>query len=286
MSFYDEYRSKLITPEQAGKLVKSGDYVDLHGYFTAGEVLDREIAKRAHELKNVKVRTMYRIGKWSFLEADNECRSFTNIPLFVGPYEIMQVKQAFQAPYPVLFSEYPRMYRRGHLKVDVGSRQVSPMDEEGYFHFDASSTYSKGVVDASKIFVAEINTNLHAAASEHPDSRVHISEVDYIVEGLNPVCGEIPDPIPTEEDEKIAGYIYNEIRDGSCLQIGFGKVPMAVTTLIAKSDLKDLGIHTEMICDSIMTLYNSGLVTGRRKTIDKGKVTFTIAGGTNALRIG
>lgn len=285
MKYINEYKSKLITPEQVGRLVKPGDTVDLYGYYTAGEVLDREMSKRADELTNVKVRNVNKRGtKWRFLEVDNECRSFIHTPIYKGGYDNSQILYTNQAPIPALFYEYPLMYRKGDLIVDVGSRQVSPMDEEGFFSFGGSPSYAKAMADASKIFVAEINTNIHPTKCGHTDSKIHISEVDYIVEGESPPLGETPDPIPTEADVMIAKYIVNELRDGSCIQIGYGKIPMAVTSFIASSDLKDLGVHSEMLCDSLMNLYKAGLVTGKRKNIDKGKIVFGIASGSKELQ--
>ncbi len=284
MTYQNEYKSKLITAEQAGKLVKSGDTVDLYGYNACGELLDREIAKRVDELSDVKVRCMQRIGVWKYVQTDSECRSFISTPIFVGPIERMMIKHENMNPHPALFYEYPLMYRKGDLKVDVGSRMVSPMTKDGYFHFGNCPAYGKGLVDGSKIFVAEINTNIPPLANEHPDCKVHISEIDYIVEGESPDFGELPDPVPTATDEKIAEHIYNAIGDGACLQIGYGNTPFAVTSLLAKSDLKDLGIHTEMLTDSIMKLYLAGLVTGKRKQIDKGKMSFCLGVGTKAFR--
>jgi len=283
MSHQSEFQNKLITPEQAGNLVKSGDTVDLYGYNACGELMDRELARRVNELRDVKVRCMQRVGVWKYLQADSECRSFISTPIFVGPIERIMIKHENMNPHPALFYEYPLMYRKGDLRVDVGSRMVSPMDEEGYFHFGNCPAYGKGLVDGSKVFVAEINTNMHPVASAHPDCKIHISEVDYIVEGENPAFGELPDPIPTEIDEKIAGYIYSAIGDGACLQIGYGNTPFAVTSLLAKSDLKDLGVHTEMLTDSIMKLYQAGLVTGKKKQIDKGQMTYCLGVGTRAF---
>jgi len=284
MSYVDEYRGKLITAEQAGKLVKSGDYVDLYGYYAAGDVLDRAMAARVDELRDVKVRTMSKHnGNWAFLEADTQNKAFVNIPIFLGPAEVRQIKQPYQAPIPALFYEYPEMYRKGDLPVDVGSRQVSPMDNEGYFSFSSSVAYGKALAQASKIFIAEVNTSLPPLPFGHDDRRIHISEVNYIVEGSNPMPVEQPDPVPTELDQKIGSYIMQQLHDGCCLQIGFGKVSMAVTSLIAQSDLKDLGIHTELMSDSLMKVYNAGLVTNRCKAINKGQIVYTVAAGSHQL---
>lgn len=284
MNYAEEYRKKLITKEQAGALVKSGDYVDLYGYYSAGDVLDEALAERAGELKDVKVRLMRKHnGNWKFLEADPEAKSFVSMPIFLGPMEIQQVPQTCQAPIPALFYEYVEMYKKGDMRVDVGSRQVTPMSEDGYFNFSSTTAYGKAMADASRIFIAEVNTNLHPIKYGHEDRRIHISEVDYIVEGKNPVAVEQSDPIPTAVDKQIAEYIYGELRDGSCLQIGYGKVPLAVMSLIAESDLKDLGIHTELLSDALMKLYRAGLITGKHKNIDKGKMVYTLTAGTKEL---
>jgi acyl-CoA hydrolase len=280
----DEYKIKLISAKQVGDLVNSGDYIDLYGYYAAGDTLDRALAAKAGEVRNIKVRTMSKHnGNWSFLEADNQNKAFIHVPIFLGPVEMRQVDQVNQAPIPALFYEYPQMYRKGDLPVDVGSRQVSPMDNDGYFSFSSSIAYSKALAEASKIFIAEINASLPPLPFGHEDRRIHISQVDYIVDGNDPVPVEQPDPVPTEIDKKIAVYILNEIHNGSCLQVGFGKVPMAVTSLIAESDLHDLGIHTELMSDSLMKLYNAGLVTNRHKTINKGQIVYTIAAGSHEL---
>lgn len=280
MPYQSEYKNKLITAEQAGRLVKSGDTVDLYGYNACGEAMDRELAKRVNELNDVKIRSMQRLGLWKFMEVDPEGRSFISTPIFVGPVERMMIKHEHQNPHPALFYEYPLMYRKGDLPVDVGSRMVSPMDKEGFLHFGNCPAYGKGMADAAKIFVAEINTNFRPVANAHPDCKIHISEVDYIVEGESPDFGEMPDPVPTEVDEKIAVFIYNAIGDGACLQIGYGNTPFAVTSLLASSGLKDLGIHTEMLTDSIMKLYQAGLVTGKKKQINQGKMTYCLGVGT------
>lgn len=284
MSYSEEYKRKLITKEQAGQLVKSGDYVDLYGYYTAGDVLDQALAARVDELHDVKVRTMSKHnGGWAFLKADPNNRAFLHIPIFSGPNELRQAAQPCQSPIPALLYEYAQMYRRGDLPVDVGSRQVSPMDEDGYFSFSSTTAYGKAMADASKIFIAEVNDKLLPPADGSEDRRIHISEVDYIVEGDNPVPVPQGDPMPGEIEKRIGAYIYNELHDGVCLQIGFGKVPQAVTTMISQSDLKDLGIHTEMMSDSLMRLYQAGMVTGKYKTVNKGKCVYTMAAGTNEL---
>jgi acyl-CoA hydrolase len=112
---------------------------------------------------------------------------------------------------------------------------------------------------------------------------IHISEVDYIVEGDNRPLIELPELPVSDIDEKIAAIVLDEIEDGACLQLGIGAMPNAVGAMIAKSDIKDLGVHTEMLVDSFVDMYEAGRITGRRKQLDKCKIVYTFALGTNKL---
>jgi acyl-CoA hydrolase len=112
---------------------------------------------------------------------------------------------------------------------------------------------------------------------------VHVNEVDFIIEGDHQPCPELPNLDPNEIDRTVAKRIADEIEDGSCLQIGIGGMPNAVCCLLLESGVKDLGIHTEMMTDGLGLLYRSGRVTGSRKTLDPGKVTYTFALGSQSL---
>ncbi len=113
---------------------------------------------------------------------------------------------------------------------------------------------------------------------------VHISDVDYVVESqTNHPLAQVPGVPPTDVDKQIAEIIMADMRDGDCVQLGIGGMPNAVGMLIAQSDLKDLGVHTEMLVDSFVDMYEAGKLTGKRKQIDKGKMVWTFAMGTNKL---
>lgn len=279
----NEYKRKVITAEKAAEMVKSGDTVDLYGYMSSGQALDKALSKRTSELTNVKIRTMYRFGPgWQVFAADPEGKSFYNESVFVGPNELKQVRPENRAAIPSLFYEWPKLYDRGEWAADFGSMQVSSPDSDGYLHFSLATAYAKSFAKGVKCFIAEINTNLFPLPNEHPDAKIHISEVDYIIEGDNPPLFEYKiGEVAGETDQTIAKYIFNELKDGCCFQIGNGNLPSAVISLIAKSELKDLGIHSELFSDGLMRLYQAGRVNGKYKNIDRGKMTSTIIAGTN-----
>ncbi|WP_373718510.1 acetyl-CoA hydrolase/transferase family protein, partial [Jeotgalibaca porci] len=162
---------------------------------------------------------------------------------------------------------------------DVAILAVTPMDDFGYFNFRTSVATSRAIVEKAKIVILEVNPNLPRVMGGNNET-VHISEIDYIVEA-NWAVPEIPNALPSKEDEQIASLIIPEIRNGSCIQLGIGGMPNAVGSLIAKSDLKDLGVHTEMFVDAFVDMYEAGNLNGSQKQLDKGKIVYTFAMGTN-----
>ena len=117
------------------------------------------------------------------------------------------------------------------------------------------------------------------------ENGVHVSEVDYVIEGDDEPLPELPNPPPTDVDRAVARLIAAEIEDGACLQIGIGAMPNAVCSLLLESGVRDLGIHTEMLTDGIIDLYKAGVVTGAREDADPGKIVCTFGlGSTDAVR--
>jgi acyl-CoA hydrolase len=171
---------------------------------------------------------------------------------------------------------------RKDLHSDVASFMVSPPDNEGYLHFCPSPSLAKTLARCSRIFFAEISEAYFPIRGSE-DRRIHISDVKYIIEGDNPPILAVPMPPISDEDQKIAAHVLGVIHDGSCLQIGYGAVPEAVATLIAGTDLRELGIHTEFLSDGIMRLYKAGKVTGTKKSTDPGKIVTGIAFGSAEL---
>ncbi|MBQ9579931.1 MAG: butyryl-CoA:acetate CoA-transferase, partial [Lachnospiraceae bacterium] len=128
----------------------------------------------------------------------------------------------------------------------------------------------------------EVNEHLPKVRGGY-DECIHISEVDFIVEGEHDNFPDIHGAEPTETDIKIAEHILPYIVDGATLQLGIGSIPNAVGEIIAKSDLKDLGMHTELCSDAFLSLYMSGKLTNKKKKIDKGKGVYGCAVGSRDL---
>ncbi len=283
--FRDEYNKKLISAEKAAAMVESGMSIDLLGFASVSHTIDRALAKRAGELRDVSVRTILSVHKdWEIFKADPEHKAFFAEPVFVDGIVRKHFPVGEYAGIPSLFNEYPRMYEKGDLPTDFGTFAVSPMDDDGYFHMGPSSgSYGLAMAKAARVFVAEINENVFKIQGASDECKIHISDVDFIVEGDNDPLSTLPDPPATGDAVKIGEYIVNEITDGACLQVGLGAIPQAVVSLLDQSDIKDLGVHTELFADGLMKLMKSGKITNTKKTFMPGVSVTGLALGTAEL---
>lgn len=156
------------------------------------------------------------------------------------------------------------------------------MDEHGYFNLSIGTGNARAYIENADVVVIEVLEKLPRALGGQEES-VHISEVDMIVEGEHGPAIQLPSRAPSEVDKRIAANVIPYLCDGATVQLGIGGVPDALGMMIAESDLKDLGMHTEFATDAFYKLFASGKLTNRRKTIDKGKAVFGVAAGTQDL---
>lgn len=283
MDYQAIYQQKLSTPEQAAALVKSGDWVD-YGWTTGIPVaVDAAIAKVLPGLKDVKFRGGILMWVPEIFKIENPTEHFSWNSWHMGGIERKAISQGFSFHAPMRYSELPRFYRDMTEPVDVAVFQVAPMDKHGFFNFGPNASHLAAVVERSKKVVVEVNTNMPVCFGGS-EVGVHINDVDMIVEGSNPPIAQMPAAgAPTEIDQAVAKLIVEQIPNGACLQLGIGGMPNAVGTMIAQSDLKNLGVHTEMYVDAFVDITNAGKITGLCKNIDKGRQVYAFGAGTNKL---
>jgi acyl-CoA hydrolase len=270
-----------ISAGQAAALVKSGDWVDYGTSLCQPDVFDAALAARASELANVKIRSCLSIKPRAVLDADPDAAHFHMFSWHFSGYDRKKHDAAQMSYMPLNLGEVPDYYRRFLAPVDVVVFKCCPMDENGFFNFSAANLWHRAVMERAKIVIVEVSTgNPHVFGV---DNGIHISEVDYIIEGDNQLPTELPNPPPTEIDRAVARHITADINDGDCLQIGIGGMPNAVCTLLLESGAKNLGVHTEMMTDGIGELYKAGRITGDHKQLNKGKIAYTFALGSAAL---
>ncbi|MBE5936735.1 MAG: butyryl-CoA:acetate CoA-transferase [Lachnospiraceae bacterium] len=283
MDYQKMYKEKLVSAKEAAAVVKSGDWVDYGWTTTTPVAIDAELAKRMPELTDVHIRGGILMWVPEIFKIDDPAAHFDWNSWHMGGIERKAAAQGFAFYSPIRYSELPRYYRDGACKNNVAYFQVAPMDEHGYFNFGPSASHMMAVCETSKTIVVEVNENMPRCLGGMEEA-VHISKVDMIVEGDNPNIAELSAGGPaTEVDKTVAKLIVNELSDGCCLQLGIGGMPNAVGSLIAESDLKDLGVHTEMYVDAFVDIANAGKITGAQKNIDRFRQTYAFAAGTKKL---
>ncbi len=283
MGFEEEYRQKLVTADEAVKVVKSGDWVDYGWCNGTPDALDRALAKRTDELTDVKLRGGILMKMPAVFEREDAAEHFCWNSWHMGGIERKLISRGCSFYSPIRYSELPRYYREHIEPDDVVMIVTTPMDAHGFFNFGPNASHLMAAIERAKTVIVEVNKNMPRCLGGF-ESEIHISKVDYIVEGDNPAIGELPAGGPaTEIDKKVAKLIVDEIPNGACLQLGIGGMPNAVGALIAESDLKDLGVHTEMYVDAFVDIAKAGKITGAKKNIDRFRQTYAFGAGTKKM---
>ena len=283
MNYQELYQQKLTTAEEAVKVVKSGDWVDYSWCCNHPVALDKALAARKDELYDVKIRGGVTMWMPEVCKADDAGEHFTWNSWHCSGIDRKIIGKGMGFFGPMRYSELPRFYRDGNATVDVAMLQVTPMDAHGNFSFALSASHLADMLDRAKTIIVEVNQNM-PWVNGLTGTEINIKDVDMVVEGENPAIAAMgAGAPPTEVDRKVAEMIVTEIPNGACLQLGIGGMPNTVGSLIAESDLKDLGVHTGMYVDGFVDMARAGKLSGRCKTLDKGRQVYAFAAGTQKL---
>ena len=276
MSWVEDYKRKLTTPQEAVRVVRSGDRVYYGGNAAIPTELVEALAARREELENVQLNHVLLLGE-DLLSQPGMEGHFRHNSLFVGPADRKAVNDGRADYMPIFLHQIPRLFSEGIVPLDVTMVQVSPPDEHGFMSLGVETLASKSACQHARHVIVQVNPKMPRVLG---DSFLHVSRVDAIVE----VDRELPvlQPKPaTEVEQAIAGHILPLIRPGATLQMGIGGIPDSVYE--AMEGNLDLGIHTEMLSDGAMHAIERGVVTGNRKTLHPGKVVITFALGSPEL---
>ena len=275
------HKAEMISAAQAAGLVTSGMWLDYGISLCQPDVFDKALAARTAELSNIKIRSCLSMRPRAVLEADPDGQHFYTFSLHFSGYD-RRKHDAGRCNYlPVNLGEIPDYYTRFMAPVDIVILKTCRMDENGYFNFSAANLWHRAIIERAKLVIVEVSDGSPYVLG--PSNGVHISEVDYIIEGDNQPAVELPNPPPTDVDRAVGRLITGEIEDGACLQIGIGGMPNAVCTALLDSGARNFGVHTEMLTDGIYDLYKAGRITGTRKTLDPGKIVYSFALGSKHL---
>ena len=283
MDYSQEYKQKLVSADEAVKLIKSGDWVDFGWCTNTVDALDQALAKRTDELTNVNLRGGILLKPLATFAREDAGEHFTWNSWHMSGIERKMISRGCAFYSPIRYSELPRYYRELDCPDDVAMFQVAPMDSHGYFNFGPSASHLGAMCQTAKHIIVEVNENMPVCLGGY-DNCLHISQVDGIIEGDNPPIDQLGGGgAPTEVDQAVARLVVDRIPNGACLQLGIGGMPNAIGAMIAESDLKDLGVHTEMYVDSFVDMAKAGRITGRCKNIDNGRQVYAFGAGTQKM---
>lgn len=276
MSWRAYYESRLCSLEEAVRHVKSHDRVVLGSACGTPEALIDALLERADELEGVEIVAFTSTGKSAYAQPQY-AKAFRHNAFFVAPSTRQAVDEDRADASPGYFGEFPRLLQEGLLPCDVAMITVTPPDKVGNCSLGISVSYDYSAAKASKLVIAEVNPHMPFTMG---DTCLHVSEIDWFVPTDRPIL-TAPAPEVGEVERRIGEFCSQIIKDGDCLQIGYGALPEAVLGFIG--DKVDLGIHSEMISDGIMRLVEAGVVTGARKSFKPRKILITFAMGSRAF---
>lgn len=277
---WDLYRSKLVSAEEAVKTVQSGDWVDWNSFNGQPVALDRALAARREELADVKIRGCFSLVPIQCVETDPKRDHFIYNTWHQSRLERKYHDQDLCNYIPIAFHELDYIYST--LESDVTMMTVCPMDDNGYFNVGPQATYCRSLINKTRKLILEINNQMPVSLGGS-NELIHVSEADYIVEGENPALVQVSAPPAKETDRAIAVQVVNEIHDGACIQLGIGALPNLIGQMIADAGIRHLGVHTEMLADAYIDMYEAGCIDGTRKTIDPRKMVYGFALGSQRL---
>jgi 4-hydroxybutyrate CoA-transferase len=278
MNWQVHYQSRITTADEAVKAVKSGDRLFLTGNASVPLQLLAALVARAPELENVEICHPLAICPSDYVAPEMAGHLRIN-SMFVSANVRKAVNEGRADFTPVMLSEFPLLFKNGHLPLDVAFIHVSPPDQHGFCSMGAESGLTISAAEVAKIVIAQVNEQMPRTLG---DTLMHVDRMHHIVP-LNCPLTEMAmgDDVDKDVVERIAAHIAGLIPDGATMQLGIGAIPNAVLKYLLGK--KDLGIHSELISDGVIDLVEAGVLTNARKSIHPGKIVAGFLLGTKRL---
>ena len=272
------HQDKLVSAEAAARLIKPGNRVFVGTACATPRALLEALEALTEPPADVQLNYFLTTQAVKF-DAENRVKTqYKHRVFFVGSDVREAVKQGVAEYVPISSARLPQLIQIGRIPVDVALIQVSTPDEFGYVSLGISVDIVAAAVEHAKLVIAEVNPAMPRTMG---DSTLHINRIHKLVLVETPIIEYIHAPVEDEVVQRIARYIAGIIDDGSTLQIGLGRIPNE--SLKYLDDRRDLGIHSEVITDAIIPLLEKGILTGRHKTEQRGKIVTSFALGTRRL---
>jgi acyl-CoA hydrolase/GNAT superfamily N-acetyltransferase len=179
---------------------------------------------------------------------------------------------------PAYLSQIPRLFTSGRIRLDVALVQVSPPDKFGYCSLGVSVDITRAGLENASLVIAQVNPRMPRTWG---DSFIHVDEIDWLVPFEEPLVESVPDVKDNQIAQRIGHFVSQLIDDGATLQIGFGRLPYAILQYLDSK--KDLGLHTQLITDGLLPLFEKNVITNKKKTLLPGRVVASLCMGTEKL---
>ncbi len=275
-NWQEKYKAQVLTATDAVKRIRPGQRIFI-GTGT-GEPLElvSALSQRAFELPDTEIVHLLTFGEAPY--AHRELAQYFRVNSFFIAENVRDIIQEGLGDYtPIHLSDLPGLFDSGQLPLDVALIHVTPPDQDGLCSLGVSVDIVKSATENASLVIAQVNPNMPRTLG---DCSLHVHDIDLLVPCEAPIP-EVPLPEVTEVTRQIAEYIAALVEDGSTIEFGIGRIPQALLGFL--KDKKDLGVHTEMVTDSMIDLIESGAITGARKTTDRGKIVASFAIGTQRI---
>ncbi|UCV11975.1 acetyl-CoA hydrolase/transferase family protein [Dechloromonas denitrificans] len=276
MSVQALYQQKKMAPLDAIRVVKNGDTIVVPTGVGEPPALLTALSDVRREYRGVQISQILPLRKYGYIDPETT-ENVRHTAYFFGGATRPGGQEGWIDFVPAYFSELPALIQRGQTPADIVFAMASPMDSHGFFSLSLGPDYTMAAIAKARAVVLEVNPNVPFA---NGNCHIHVSQVTALTESNDPIL-EVGLPKIGPVQQAIGKYVAEMIPDGATLQIGYGGIPDAVVMQL--TDKHDLGIHTEMVGDGIMTLVEAGVVTNRKKNYLPGKMVATFALGSKKL---
>jgi acyl-CoA hydrolase/GNAT superfamily N-acetyltransferase len=273
----ERFAKKVVSAEEAVRRIRPGDRVFMGSACGEPRALVQALVETSGRLSDTELVQVLTLGLAPYADP-RYARSFRANAFFIGESLRDAVNEARADYTPIFLSHVPGLLKSGRVTIDVALIMVSPPDPYGFCSLGVSVDITKSAAESAKLVIAQVNQHMPRTLG---NCFIHVDQIGYLVEHNEPLPEWPVVDAPDEVTERIAQNVARLVPDGATLQLGIGRMPDAVLSLLGKKN--DLGIHTEMFSDGVMNLAREGVINGRRKTIHQGKIVGSFAAGTREL---
>jgi acyl-CoA hydrolase/RimJ/RimL family protein N-acetyltransferase len=275
-NWQEKYGEMVATAAKAVKKVRSGQRVFVGTGCATPQTLVEALVGRAGQLADVEIVHLLTLGEAPYVQPKFR-DTFRVNTFFVSDNVRGAIQEGYGDYTPIFLLDVPRLFNSGQMPLDVALIQVSPPDENGMCSLGVSVDVVRSAAENASLVIAEVNPQMPRV---HGDASLDIYDLDLLVPVDKPLL-EIEPDATNEVTARIGEHVASLVEDGSTMEMGIGGIPHAILQFMKGK--KDLGIHTEMLTDDIIDLIESGVINGRLKTIDRGKVVASFCMGTRRL---